>query len=451
MQPGAAGTLSEVLAHCADPSHFFVEQASSRSEVWALAAWLRRSFAEQGEHELVCLAAEDRGLIAAAVLASLAGGPALLLPHSFSPQALAGMQQTTGCRLAIADVARPFPEGVRVCSPPAHLPAVDTFAWPLYPERELLRLYTGGSTGAPQIWAKTGNNLFAEAQFLAHRFQVTANDRIAATISPYHIYGLLYSVLLPLVAGCSVLPGTPSFPQEIKAALQDQKATILISVPAHYRALRAKGGLGASLRLAFSSAGPLDPEDNARFCRQNPAGIVEVYGSTETGGIGLRNRSQGEEGFTPYATLSWMIRDERLCIRSPYLSPALPCDGEGFFVTGDRVRACGKYAFLLQGRIDSIAKVGGKRVNLEEIQALIKAENGVRDCLVLSVPEASGRGYRIVAMVEGEGVDLDKLRQRLRAQCEAVALPRAIKTVGRIPVKENGKYDREKILQLFTP
>ena len=79
----------------------------------------------------------------------------------------------------------------------------------------------------------------------------------------------------------------------------------MISVPAHYRALRAVGSLGASLRLAFSSAGALDPEDNAAFCRENASGVVEVYGSTETGGIGLRNRSRGEEGFTPYSTLSW--------------------------------------------------------------------------------------------------------------------------------------------------
>ena len=443
--------MSEVLARCAAPGHFFVEQVHFRRDIWSMATWLRQTLGEQDAQGPVCLASEDRGLIAAAILASLAGGPVLLLPHSFSPQALAGMQQSTGYSRAIADVSRPFPGDVRVCSPPEHLPTVEAASWSLQPERELLRLYTGGSTGAPRIWSKTGNNLLEEALFLARTFQVTAKDRIAATISPYHIYGLLYSVLLPLVSGASVLPGTPSFPQEIKASIQDQEATILISVPAHYRALRAAGCLGASLRLTFSSAGALDPEDNTGFCRDNPAGIVEVYGSTETGGIGLRNRSRGEEGFAPYSTLFWRIREERLCIRSPYLSPELPSEADGFFRTGDRVRACGEHDFLLQGRIDSITKVGGKRVDLAEIQALIKAEGGVRDCLVLSLPEASGRGQRIVAVVEGEGVNLETLRQRLHAQCEAVALPRAIKKVDSIPVKANGKYDREKILQMFVP
>jgi acyl-coenzyme A synthetase/AMP-(fatty) acid ligase len=416
-----------------------------------MAGWLRQTLTEHSDSNVVCLAAEDKGLIAAALLASLAGGPVLLLPYSFSPQALAAMQQTTGYTLAIADVDRPFPGTTRVLCPPQDLAPADVSGWRLHDNREVLRLYTGGSTGTPQSWSKTGKNLFDEALFLARTFEVTPRDRIAATISPYHIYGLLYSVLLPLVSGASVLPGIPSFPEEIRSAIFDQAATILVSVPAHYRALRGKGCLGESLRLAFSSAGALDPEDNAVFCRDNPAGIVEVYGSTETGGIGLRNRSRGEEGFTPYATLIWTIREDRLCLRSPYLSPELPCDTDGFFATGDRVRGCGANSFLLQGRIDSITKVGGKRVDLEEIQALIRAEEGVRDCLVLSMPEGGGRGHRIVAVVEGERVDLEQLRTRLRTQCEPYAQPRAIKQVARIPVKENGKYDRDEILRLFGP
>ncbi len=44
----------------------------------------------------VCLAAENKAVVAAALLASLAGGPTLFLPYAFSANALAQMQQATG-------------------------------------------------------------------------------------------------------------------------------------------------------------------------------------------------------------------------------------------------------------------------------------------------------------------------------------------------------------------
>ncbi len=446
LEPMVAALLN--APRCA--AQAFIAGGATFGEVYGMAAWLRERLAGLGPRGTVCLATDDRAMIAAALLASLAGGPVLLLPYSLSVQALAGLQQATGCTAAITDRPRDFPPNIELIQPPWGESNAGLSHALARPEEELLRLYTGGSTGTPQLWSKTGINLFAEALFLAAHFGVSPRDRIAATISPAHIYGLLYSVLLPLVSGATVLAGTPSFPEEISHTVRDQETTILVSVPAHYRALRGRDSLGASLRLAFSSAGMLDIEDNTEFCRHNQAGIVEVYGSTETGGIGLRNRSRGEVGFTPYPTVDWQIRDERLFLRSPYLSPGLPRDGEDCFCTGDRVEPWGSTGFQLKGRADSITKVAGKRVDLEEIRGLIKAQPGVTDCLVLALAETSGREHRIVALVEGQAVDAEAIRTTLAARFESYALPRAIKVIDRLPLKDNGKVDRAAILRLFV-
>jgi acyl-coenzyme A synthetase/AMP-(fatty) acid ligase len=451
---GPEAAIAALLTAPLDPEQEFIHGGATFAEVYGMASWLRAACAGRNERGVVCLATEDRALMAAALLASLAGGPVLLLPHAFSGQALSGMQEATGFTGAITDTGAPrdFPAGIEVIHPPWGETGPDLRSFPASFGEELLRLYTGGSTGAPQLWSKTGINIFAEALFLAEHFDVSQRDRIAATISPYHIYGLLYSVALPLVSGATVLPGTPSFPEEIIRTVADQEATILVSVPAHYRALRARASsLGSSLRLAFSSAGMLDIEDNTEFCRHNGAGIVEVYGSTETGGIGLRNRSRSEEGFTPYPTIAWKISDQRLHVRSPYLSLSLPQDAEGFFITGDKVTSCPPEGFQLKGRADSITKVAGKRVDLEEIRALIKQQPNVADCVVLALAEAGGREHRIVALVAGEAVDTEALRRVLAVRFEPYALPRAIKTVSRLPMKENGKYDRAAIVRLFQP
>lgn len=441
--------VSSLLEEPLDPGREFGHAGTTVREVYAMAAWLRANLPGGRQRTPVCLAAEDKAVIAAAFLASLAGGPVLLLPFAFSGQALAGLQKTTGVTIAISDVARDFPPGIEVIRPKSSSTSPHLSTYTADPQKELLRLYTGGSTGVPQIWSKTGINIFAEALFLARHFNVSAKDRIVATISPYHVYGLLYSVTLPLVSGAAVLPGIPSFPEEIIQTARDCAATILVSVPAHYRVLRGKPLTGSPLRLAFSSAGVLETGDNTEFCRNNRVGIVEVYGSTETGGIALRDRFRGEEQFTPYPTVDWKIDGQQLQVRSPYLSPGLTRDDGGFFTTGDRVEAYGTSGFCLKGRADSITKVGGNRVDLEEISALLKQQPGVADCLVFTLAEGGGRQSRIVALIEGEDVNIEGLKKMLASRLEPYALPRTIKTVGRMPMKENGKYDRDKILRLF--
>ena len=280
---------------------------------------------------------------------------------------------------------------------------------------------------------------------------MSEKDRIVATVPPYHIYGLLFSVILPLVSSASVSLETPSFPGDIAEVIAGQQATILVSIPPHYRALREKKIAESSLRIAFSSAGMLEAIDNEAFYQLNEVGIVEVYGSTETGGIATRNRSLGETNFTAFPTVSWQIRDQRLCVRSPYLSPDLPLADDGLFTTGDRVEAEGTNGFALKGRTDGVTKVGGKRVDLEELCVLIKKGAGVSDCVVMALPEPGGREHRVVALIEGPEVDIDLLRTSLAASLESYALPRVIKATRQIPVQANGKHDRDAIIRLFNP
>lgn len=432
----------------------------SRAEVWALAAWLKANLPGRGEAP-VCLAAEDRGLVAASLLAALQGAPILLLPHAFSGQALADMQQDSGYRLAISEVERDFPAGTKRLTPPqdlmanlaaeltenAELTAPLPPRLSLSPDVELLRLYTGGSTGKPRVWRKTVANVFGEVAFWRDYFQISAKDRIIATVPPWHIYGFLHSIVMPLISGAAVAPETPSFPEEIASVAHSRRATILISVPPHYRALRGKALAAPSLRFALSSAGPLPPEDNDAFCQANSIGIIEIYGSTETGGVACRNRFQGESALTPPAPVTWQLKNGRLLVASPWLSPELPRDADGFFVTGDRAEAAGQ-GFVLKGRADSVAKVAGKRVDLEEVAAAVLAFPGITDCLVMALAEDSARGNRIAVLAAGDILS-ERLKNFLARRLESHALPRIIKTVGQIPTKENGKHDREAVLRLL--
>jgi acyl-coenzyme A synthetase/AMP-(fatty) acid ligase len=475
--------ITALLNGPAFPDREFIRSGATFGEVYAMAAGLRTVLAApEYQGASICLAVDDRAVMAAVLLAALhpgkrskaktpaleraalghpcpaaalhpsqPNGPILLLPFALSTPALARMQQLTGFTAAITDTGRDLPEGTAIIRPQAGTAAELATSAPISPQAELLRIFTGGSTGTPQIWSKTGENLFGEGFALARHFAVTEQDCIVATIPPYHIYGLLFSVILPLVSGASVSMDSPSYPGEIADAIQGQRATLLAAIPPHYRALRGKKVAASSLRLAFSSAGMLDAEDNESFTQLNQVGIVEVYGSTETGGIATRNRSMGETSFTTFPTVAWTIKDERLCVRSSYLSPELPVADDGFFTTGDRVEQCGTNQFILKGRVDGVTKVGGKRVDLEEVRAIIKRVPQVSDCVVMALPEPGGREHRIVALIQGTEVDMDLLRKTLVTSLEFYALPRLLKTIDRIPLQENGKYDRDAITHLLTP
>lgn len=431
------------------PQKAFISGGVTFGEVYAMAAGLRRALSDlREEPKILCLASEKKEHVAAALLCSLSGGPPLLLPYALSPAVLKHLHQATGYLYAFTDgtdASPHLPPGVKEIGPQPDKGLRLELGYAL--DAELLKIYTGGSTGTPQLWSKTGANIFAEAFFHAHRYAVTAGDTIIATVSPCHIYGLLFSVALPLVSQASVVGETPCFPAEIERACQEEQATILVSVPAHYRTL---GNRKRRLRLAFSSAGMLAEADGRRFWSSDAVSLIEVFGSTETGGIATRDRRRGQNHFIPLATVDWKIKEGRLAVKSPYISPDLEVDEEGYFLTGDRVEEREGSTFALKGRIDGIAKIAGKRVDLEELRRLMAAERGVIDCVVLPLDEAGGREKRICALLQGTDIDIKGLQKRLAESLQPYALPRRIQVVERIPVKDNGKYDWDAIRRLIA-
>lgn len=433
-----------------ETTHFVIGR-TPYANLYTMAGRLLADWDALGRAPLVCLCAEDKAVVAAALLAALAGGPSLVLPYSLSPGVLAEVRGLTGFEHAVVDGPRPLPDGVTALRP---TPADS--CWPpamaLKPKGtadEWLRLFTGGSTGTPCMWTKTVRNLLAETIAIVEHYGISAADRMVATVSPNHIYGLLYAILAPLLARAAVAGPTPSFPAEIASLVDGVDATILISVPAHFRALHGHIWQPRRLRLAFSSAGMLAEADARAFHAQTGVRVAEIYGSTETGGIAARVRADGETDFKPYETVAVRIVDERLAVASDYLSPGLIDPRTGSFTMGDRAAAAAGGRFRLLGRADGIVKVGGKRVDLEAVRQAIKQQPGVREALVLALAVGRARENQIVALVEGDAAVVD-LNRALAEALDPYARPRGIKVVDRMPLTAAGKYDRHTIEALFN-
>lgn len=120
---------------------------------------------------------------------------------------------------------------------------------------------------------------------------------------------------------------------------------------------------------------------------------------------------------------------------------------ERLYRTGDRVRllADGNIQFL--GRADNQIKLRGYRVELDEIEAVMRNHPNVRQGCV--VPERQGAVVnRLIAYVvptSGKGFDETTLREHLRSQLPQYMLPAVIVTLDALPLNPNGKVDRARL------
>lgn len=331
----------------------------------------------------------------------------------------------------------------------------------LDPDFTGLVVYTSGSTGAAQAIPKKLSQLATEVQTLETVFGNTAaRADVIATVSHQHIYGLLFKVLWPLAARRMLHARSLVYPEEL-AALTVQRDCILVSSPAHLKRLPDSPAWVAAqhrIRTVFSSGGPL-PADVAHAT----AGLlgdapVEVYGSSETGGIAWRKRAgnpgDDDDGWTPLPGIEWRIATEGgvLELRSPHLPDA------EWFRTSDRVQAVEGGRFLLNGRADRIVKIEEKRISLDAIESLLAAAPVVQAARVIVL---DGKRQRIAAFIvlSAEGRQAlsstgklamnAQLRELLATGIERVALPRSWHYLDALPVNAQGKTTHAELLSLL--
>lgn len=314
------------------------------------------------------------------------------------------------------------------------------------PNRDTIAtVYTSGSTGETQAWRKSSAQILGEAQLLTDTFGL-GGARTAATVPPGHIYGLLFSVLAPLISGGSFLRETPFHAEAVANAVRGHDANVLVTVPAHLRGLGAvdAGGFGALTRV-FSSTAPLGPRVASAFTDAQEVGITEVFGSSETGGVAWRDQRESTR-WQPLPSVSVATSDDnRLLVTSPFADAHLPLP----FATADLAELHEDGTFSHRGRMDGVVKVGGRRVSLPAMERALHGIDGVEDATLLAVDDESGRGSQILAVVVSAGGSASALKDSLASEFDRSTLPRRILFVEELPREASGKLQRKQVLRLF--
>ena len=248
------------------------------ARVAALRAQLDRHAAKRWA--LVC---DDAGWFGAGLLALAGGGRSIVLPQA--PQA--GALKDTGVDAVLTDKPEAFAGLQTLAAAESNATGSDAVS---QDDETAVDFFTSGSSGQPKRVPKAYAQLRLEVEALEQQWGVQLGDAmVAGTVPHHHLYGLLFRVLWPLSYGRPIHTPMCLQPTELRAAIGARRC-VIVSSPAFLSRLHAYEELPTAAQAAavFSSGAPL-PDAAAQDLREKwgkPA--IEVYGSTETGGIAWR-------------------------------------------------------------------------------------------------------------------------------------------------------------------
>jgi amino acid adenylation domain-containing protein len=361
------------------------------------------------------------------------------------------------------------------------------------PDDPAYAIYTSGSTGQPKGAVNARRGLNTRLGWGSRTFGLRPHDRVLQR-SPASFDVSVWEFLWPLSEGARLvllLPGQHGDPAAVAATIRDAGVTVAHFVPSLLRAFLAHpaaAGTRGIVRRIFCSGEAL-PGDVARDCLSiTGAEVWNLYGPTEAGIecsfwrcgpdepgaiVPIGRPSPGTrlhivDGFgrpVPVGVpaelwiagaqvgLGYLACPELTAERFRSV-PAVESDGL-VYATGDiaRWREDGAIDFL--GRADQQVKLRGFRIELEEIEAQLRAHPAIGNAAAAVQPGRDG-GHLVAYIEQRPGTALQGdlnavLRTHLAVTLPDYMLPTRIVVLDALPISANGKLDRARLPAITEP
>ena len=454
-----------------------------------LANSLLVSGATQGS--LVALMFEDRAEYIAAIIATLKAGCVFVPLDPETPQVrLEAMIAEVEPRWGLADASSQEKlerfDGPRVVSSGASI-SKHTSAPPLEidPDDLCYIYFTSGSTGRPKGVAGRVKGIDHFIRWEIETFSIDEHVRGSQLVAPT-FDAFLRDMFVPLCAGGTICV-PPSSEVNIDSEklvewIDNERISLIHCVPSVFRVILA-GDLHpdrfASLRHVLLSGEPLLPSDVRRWASVfgERVQLVNLYGPTETTmtkffylvkaadadmrAIPIGKPMPGARAIivdqkgqpcspgsvgeiyirTPYRTHGYYRRPEitrEVFIPNPFTGD----ENDLVYKTGDLGRTLSDGEFEFLGRRDGQVKVRGVRIELSEIEELLRNNSAIRDVAVLSHQEQDGGNSLCAYVVLKEATDLGILRAYLATSLPSYMLPSYFVEIEALPRTLSGKVDR---------
>ena len=351
-------------------------------------------------------------------------------------------------------------------------------------------MFTSGTTGIPKGVRVLDRNVGAYLDSIDEITRVTAEDRCT------HLFDLsfdlsVHDLFVTWTAGANLFVLPKARTMEAVALVREHELTTWFSVPSTAtfasRLGQLTSGTMPSLRLSLFCGEPLPMRLAQLWAQAAPnASLWNLYGPTEAtiAFTAYEFDADASSGNHVTVPLGWPLRGQQarvlrqdgsetplgeegeLVLGGSQVTPGYINNPEAnelrffdepgedrpmrWYRTGDLVAASDSHGMLFRGRIDDQVKINGYRVELLEIDDVLRRAAETQEVAALPWPVSEvGTSDQIIAFVCGSSVSPAEIRQRCRSLLPAYMVPRQVRIINSMPTNTNGKIDRHALRRLM--
>jgi 4-coumarate--CoA ligase (photoactive yellow protein activation family) len=291
---------------------------------------------------------------------------------------------------------------------------------------------TSGSTGIPKNIVHTWRTLLAEIAFFSDYLKAlpAPPSRIVALIPPHHIYGFLFTVMLPAELAVPSIRGLAGYAAVFSGRVE--RGDVVIAVPSLLHQLAQRKWYVPEGITVVCSGGPCSEITLQSLQQRGVATTVEVYGSSETSGIGVRTNPAAAYQLLP----RWEMRSD---------STLFDCIENREVCIPDIIKWDSQQHFRPSGRIDQAVSVNGVNVFPKHVAQQLMRHSKVLDARVRLLTADYSRGLKALLIVsaplseEEQQVIIAEVRTLAAQHLTVQEIPVRFTVATSIPVNPMGK------------
>jgi len=343
----------------------------------------------------------------------------------------------------------------------------------------LLIVYTSGTTGRPKGAVLRQEALLSNGVMSQHMHGLTSGDHILTVLPFFHVGGLNIQTTPALHYGATVTIHPRFTPDTTLAAIERDRPTLTVLVPATIQAVTEHPGWAASdlssLRAISTGSTVVPPHLIERFTARGVP-VLQVYGSTETCPVAVYTRLGGDlsrvgsTGLPGLCCEAAVIDDAgmelppntpgEIVVRGPNLFYEYWGDEQatrealhdGWYRTGDiGLRDADGY-FFVHDRKKNLIISGGENIYPAEVERVLLEHPDVVECGVIGRPDPRWDEVPIAYVIRRSGclVEAEHLKAHVLTQLARFKVPRDIVFVDDLPRTALGKVQHFMLRRLDT-